>query len=74
MDTEMIDNPSRDRLRDKAVAMMRNGDATMAEIAALADVSRQTVRYWAKAAGIDAEVNRNRRIIQLWRSTKPRRP
>lgn len=49
-----------------AVAMMRAGIATQAEVAELAQESRQLVRHWAKRAGIDATETRRARLEREW--------
>jgi predicted DNA-binding protein YlxM (UPF0122 family) len=55
-----------------ALKLLARGDATMAEIAELADVSRQAVRKWAQAAGIDPVETRQRRLQELWKSATRR--
>jgi predicted aminopeptidase len=49
-----------------ALKILARGHATMAEIAALAGVSRQGVRKWAQQAGIDPVETRRRRLQALW--------
>lgn len=51
-----------------AVAMMRLGLATQAEVAELAGESRQLVRHWAMRAGIDATEARRARLAREWAS------
>lgn len=47
-----------DNTRAAAIAMLRSGMATLSEVADLAGTSRQLVRYWAKAAGVDWQAAR----------------
>lgn len=49
-----------------AQALLRSGKATMAEIAAIADTSRQQVALWASRAGIDPMATRRAYLAQLW--------
>jgi predicted HTH domain antitoxin len=51
-----------------AVALMRTGAATIAEVAELAGRSRQIVAHWARRAGIDATAARAARLQRLWRA------
>jgi transposase-like protein len=60
------DNASTQRLRDAALRLLANGDATVAEVATLIGTSRQLVAYWAKGDGLDPVANRRRRLTQLW--------
>lgn len=39
-------------IRKAAIAMLRNGEATLSEIAEAAGVARQYVRYWAHHGGV----------------------
>jgi len=55
-----------DNTRDVAVAMLRAGAATVAEVAWLANASHQRVSYWAKAAGIDARKCRESWLTREW--------
>ena len=52
--------------RDVAVAMLRAGTATIAEVAWLAKASHQRVSYWAKRAGIDARKCRDLYLAKEW--------
>jgi hypothetical protein len=56
--------------RNLAVAMLRAGTATVAEVAWLAKASHQRVSYWAKRAGIDARQCRERYLTREWRTHK----
>jgi hypothetical protein len=42
-----------DRSRKEALYILRHGWLEIAEIAAIVNESRQTVRYWAQTAGFD---------------------
>ena len=53
--------------RDIAVAILRAGIATVAEVAWLAKTSHQRVSYWAKVADIDARECRERYLTKEWR-------
>ena len=66
----MTDNTT---ARSTALKLLRSGYATMAEIAELAGVSRQAVRKWAQAAGIDPVETRLRRLQTLWTSATKRK-
>jgi len=52
--------------RDVAVAMLRAGTATIAEVAWLAKTSHQRVSYWAKRADIDARKCRESYLTKEW--------
>ena len=52
--------------RDVAVAMLRAGTATIAEVAWLAKTSHQRVSYWAKRADIDARKCRELYLTREW--------
>ncbi len=52
--------------RAAAISMARAGIATLAEIAALAGVSRQLVRYWVLAEGIDNAKARAAWLAKEW--------
>jgi transposase-like protein len=54
--------------RSAALKLLQSGDATMAEIAPLANVTRQAVRKWAQQAQIDPLKTRRRRLQTLWTS------
>jgi hypothetical protein len=56
--------------RDLAVAMLRAGTATVAEVAWLAKASHQRVSYWAKRAGIDARQCRELHLTKEWRARR----
>jgi hypothetical protein len=55
------DNPE----RAAAVALLTRGEATPAQVAELAGVSRQVVDYWAR--GIDWRKALNARLARSWR-------
>jgi transposase-like protein len=55
--------------RRAAVALLRRGTITVSEVAALAGVSRQVVRYWCKAARIDIGKARSLMLAKAWRRT-----
>ena len=52
--------------RELAVAMLRAGTATIAEVAWLAKASHQRVSYWAKRADIDARECRELHLTEEW--------
>jgi len=56
--------------RDVAVAMLRAGTATIAEVAWLAKASHQRVSYWAKRAGIDVHKCRELYLTKEWRTRR----
>jgi transposase len=58
---------SDDLARRAAVDLLRTGAATPSEVADLAGVSRQLVRYWANAAEIDWQKTRAATLAKLWR-------
>jgi hypothetical protein len=66
----MTDNTT---ARSTALKLLRSGYATMAEIAELANVSRQAVRKWAHAAEINPVETRQRRLRALWTSATKRK-
>jgi hypothetical protein len=47
--------------------MLTAGEATPSEIARLAEVDRQLVRYWASVAGLDQAQARERWLVRAWR-------
>lgn len=53
--------------RRVAVALLAQGEATLAEVAQLAGVSRQTARYWADVAEVDWRRMRRSRLRMKWR-------
>lgn len=56
-----------DTIKAAALGMLAAGIATQSEVAELAGVSRQLVRKWAIAAGIDAVGERKAWLEKLWR-------
>lgn len=57
-----------------ALSLLSRGEASPAELAALAGVSRQVIEGWARRAGMDlarlrrdAEGKRHRRLTEAWR-------
>lgn len=59
-----------DRSRQAALALLRDGRATVTEIAGLAGTSRQLVRHWAIRANVDAgaiQRARDRYLARAWR-------
>lgn len=62
-----------DSTRDAAVAMLASGEATLSEVAQVAGVSRQLVRYWANKAGVDPSKARGAKIAKAWRAKLKRR-
>ena len=58
-----------DTARLAALALLRDGRATVTEIAGLAGTSRQLVRHWSIRAGIDAgaiQRARDRYLARAW--------
>ena len=66
----MIEHHTTDDIRAKALWLLRRGEATVAEIAQIAETSRQRVQYWADVANIDAGARRTARLAQLWRAAR----
>ncbi len=58
---------STDPERRAALALLSAGLATLAEVAELARTSRQLVRYWAEAEGIDVAATRRKHLARHWR-------
>jgi hypothetical protein len=56
-----------DEARSAAVSLLARGMITPGQAAELAGVSRQLVRYWIKAAGIDWRRAWERRQAGMWR-------
>lgn len=59
------DNPT-------AVWLLRAGEATPAELAAILQVPTCTVIYWAKAAGVDVVARRSERLHKRWLAVEGR--
>lgn len=60
-----------DSTKSAALHMLAKGEATLAEVAQLAQTSRQLVRYWAKRTGIDPGKARDAFLARAWkRATK----
>ena len=57
-----------DAARLAALALLRSGHATMAEIAELTGLTRQGVAYWASAVGIDAVATRRAYLTRVWKA------
>jgi transposase-like protein len=55
-----------DSTRRKALKLLARGVATMSEVAELAGVSRQLVRYWAEREGLDPVTARRDYLARLW--------
>lgn len=51
-----------------ALALLRSGRATVADVAWLAGTSRQLVTYWARRARIDPIAARQAYLARLWRA------
>lgn len=58
---------NQDITREAALKMLRRGIATQSDVARLARVDRQLVRYWARQAGIDPTKIRRRLLATIWR-------
>lgn len=56
----------KDMQRKAALLLLSNGSATMAEVAELAGVTRQAVRYWVDRNKINPHKARKKRVRQLW--------
>lgn len=50
-----------------ALSLLAQGLATQSEVAGLAGVSRQLVRYWVKRERIACERMRKSALVKLWR-------
>lgn len=53
--------------RRAAVSLIRRGEITVPEAAALAGVSRHVVRYWCRAAKVEIGQARAARLAKAWR-------
>ena len=53
--------------RRAAVKLLARGSITVSEAATMAGVSRQVVRYWCHAAGIEIGQARQTVITRIWR-------
>lgn len=51
----------------RAIRLLSTGKATMAEIATLANVARQTVAFWAEREGVDPVKCREQYLKGLWK-------
>jgi len=60
-----------ERARRKAVALLAEGELTVADVVRLLRyrVTRPTVDYWAREAGIDLRVARRQRANRVWKQT-----
>jgi transposase-like protein len=58
--------------RQAAVRLLKQGEASLSEVARLASVSRQVVRYWITAANIDWQAARRKRLKERWSETRRR--
>jgi hypothetical protein len=54
-------------MRDQTIRMLKAGHADPADVAILAGVSRQLVRYWIMQEGIDWRSARDARLLREWR-------
>lgn len=69
----MTSDDTTKEVRRAALAMMRTGMATIAEVARLAGVSRQLAHYWADAAEIDPAKSRAAWLARQWEArVRPR--
>jgi len=59
-----------DCARLAAIALMRDGRATMAEAANLAGTSRQLVAFWARRAGINPMQTRAEYLAREWQRVR----
>jgi hypothetical protein len=55
-------------IRDKARKFLERGIASPSEVAVVADVSRQLVRYWS--TDINWRKARENRLLRLWRAKR----
>jgi hypothetical protein len=63
-----------DNTRSAAIALLASGQATQSEVAELAAVSRQLVRYWANAEGLDVPALRRAWLLKAWQKVLRRKP
>lgn len=63
-----------DNTERAALSLLRRGLATQSEVATLAGVSRQLVRYWANREGIDCARARHAMLLKAWQKARARRP
>lgn len=61
----MTEKPELIPIRQKAVRMLENGDATLVEISNVSGVSRQLIRYWAR--NVDWQQARYKKLMNLWK-------
>lgn len=60
-------SPKNFHKRSAAAYLLAHGDATVAEIAKLAGVSRQAVQHWTKQELINVTKARRARLRELWK-------
>jgi len=53
--------------RNAALRLLRNGDATVAEVANLLGYSRQRVQFWADQESLDVARMRAENVERAWR-------
>jgi transposase-like protein len=58
------------RERARAIILLKRGEATVVEVARLANVSQNLVRQWAIMEKIDWKKARERRLARAWRKTE----
>jgi predicted NUDIX family NTP pyrophosphohydrolase len=56
-----------DNTRAAALVLLKNGCATVGEVARMAGESRQLVQYWAHQAGLDVPAIRAAYLELAWR-------
>ena len=56
--------------RRAAIYLLSQGLATPSEVAELAAVSRQLIRYWLSREKFDWQKARNARLVKSWRTAR----
>ncbi len=69
-----VSNRHDPNVRRAVLRLLSQGKASLAEVAEIAGLSRQIVRYWAKAAGIDWKAARKAHLAFMWRKEVNRGP
>ena len=57
--------------QEAALRLLRDGRATMAEIAGLLHTSRQLINHWCRRRGINPVAAREHYLAKLWAKMKP---
>lgn len=63
---------AQDTKKAAVLKLLRRGEASISEVSRLAGESRQLVRYWSIAAGIDVDGARLERLNRIWKTVCPK--